>query len=102
MAEVPSGLEDVSKYPDLVRSLFGPFLIPNGNRLSPPQIAEMYRRGWTKYDLQRLAGGNLLRVLRGAEKVAMDLQSAGAQPVVDLYDKRSDLPARYGLSSDEL
>jgi membrane dipeptidase len=47
---VPVGLEDVSKFPDL--------------------LAELARRGWSDADLGRVAGGNLLRVLREAEAVA--------------------------------
>jgi len=47
---VPVGLEDVSKFPDL--------------------LAELARRGWSDEDLAKLAGGNLLRVLRDAEVVA--------------------------------
>jgi len=50
ITEVPVGLEDVSKFPDL--------------------IAELLRRGWTEQDVQKVAGLNLLRVLRGAERVA--------------------------------
>lgn len=44
----PVGLEDVSKYPDL--------------------FAELLRRGWTEEDLTKVAGGNLLRVLRKNEQ----------------------------------
>ncbi len=47
---VTRGLEDVSKYPDL--------------------FAELVRRGWSDEDLAKLAGGNLMRVLREAEQVA--------------------------------
>jgi membrane dipeptidase len=47
---VPVGLEDVSKFPDL--------------------LAELARRGWSDTELGRVAGGNLLRVLREAEAVA--------------------------------
>jgi len=47
---VPIGLEDVSKFPDL--------------------LAELARRGWNDDDLAKLAGGNLLRVLRAAEAAA--------------------------------
>jgi membrane dipeptidase len=50
---VPVGLEDVSKFPDL--------------------IAELLRRGWTAEDAKKLAGLNLLRVLRQAEQVAARL-----------------------------
>jgi membrane dipeptidase len=48
------GLEDVSKYPDL--------------------FAELARRGWSDADLRKLAGENLLRVLKEAEEVAARLQ----------------------------
>ena len=51
---VPVGLEDVSKFPDL--------------------FAELIRRGWTDADLKKLAGQNLLRVLRQAEATAARLQ----------------------------
>jgi membrane dipeptidase len=50
-AGAPVGLEDVSKYPDL--------------------FAELIRRGWTDADLEKLAGGNVLRVMRRAEEVAV-------------------------------
>ena len=46
----PLGLEGVETYPAL--------------------LAELMRRGWSDKDLAKLAGGNLLRVLREAEKVA--------------------------------
>ncbi len=46
----PVGLEDVSGYPNL--------------------FAELLSRGWTDADLARLAGGNILRVMRAAEAVA--------------------------------
>jgi membrane dipeptidase len=48
------GLEDVSKYPDL--------------------FAELSRRGWTDADLKKLAGENLLRVLKQAEVVSARLK----------------------------
>src|SRR6476646_11321724 len=50
----PVGLEDVSKFPDL--------------------FAELIRRGWSDADLKKLAGQNLLRVLRQAEATAARLQ----------------------------
>ena len=46
----PIGLEDVSGYPLL--------------------FAELLSRGWTDADLARLAGGNILRVMRTAERAA--------------------------------
>jgi membrane dipeptidase len=47
------GLEDVSGYPNL--------------------FAELIERGWNDRDLARLAGGNVLRVMRAAEAVAARL-----------------------------
>ena len=49
-AQMPAGLADVSGYPAL--------------------FAELLARGWTETDCAALAGGNLLRVLRDAEKDA--------------------------------
>ncbi|KAF8835555.1 hypothetical protein BDN67DRAFT_975199 [Paxillus ammoniavirescens] len=77
IGSTPEGLEDVSKYPAL--------------------IAELYRRGWDKFELAGLTGGNVLRVFAGAEKVARDLQAAGTPAVYDIYDKREDLPLRREL-----
>jgi len=51
---VPVGLEDVSKFPDL--------------------FAELIRRGWSDADLKKLAGQNLLRAMRQAERTAARLQ----------------------------
>jgi membrane dipeptidase len=48
--DLPSGLEDVSRYPALFR--------------------ELTRRGWTEAQCKALAGGNILRVMRGAEEFA--------------------------------
>jgi membrane dipeptidase len=50
ITEVPVGLEDVSKFPDL--------------------IAELLRRGWSEQDVRKVAGLNALRVLRSTEQVA--------------------------------
>ncbi len=47
----PLGLEGVDRYPAL--------------------LEELMRRGWSDADIGRLAGGNLLRVLAGAEAVAL-------------------------------
>jgi membrane dipeptidase len=54
ITEVPVGLEDVSKFPDL--------------------IAELLRRGWTEADVKKVAGLNTLRVLRDAERVAKEMR----------------------------
>jgi len=56
ISSVPVGLEDVSKFPDL--------------------IAELLRRGWTEADVKKVAGLNTLRVLREAERVARDTSAA--------------------------
>ncbi|QKS02047.1 membrane dipeptidase [Sphingomonas sp. CL5.1] len=47
---LPEGLGDVSTYPAL--------------------LAELMRRGWSDADVAKLAGGNILRVMAAAEKVA--------------------------------
>jgi len=80
IGSVPVGLEDVSKYPAL--------------------IAELYRRGWNKYELAGLTGANFLRVFQGAEKVAEELQAAHTPPVFDLYNKRTDIPNQPSPKSD--
>ena len=51
---VPTGLEDVSKYPALT--------------------AELLRRGWTDDDVKKALGLNILRVMRRAEEVGARLQ----------------------------
>jgi membrane dipeptidase len=51
----PVGLEDVSTFPQL--------------------FAELVRRGWSDDDLRKLAGRNLLRVLRDTERTAARLRS---------------------------
>lgn len=56
--DMPEGLEDVSKFPNL--------------------FAELILRGWTDVELKKLAGENILRVLRQAEIVAQRLQKSGA------------------------
>ena len=49
-----SGLEDVSKYPDLT--------------------AELLKRGYKDDDIRKILGLNVLRVMRQVEKVAAGLQ----------------------------
>jgi membrane dipeptidase len=56
--QLPDGLEDVSRYPAL--------------------IAELIRRGWTGQDCGKLAGGNILRVMREAAGAAREL--SGRRP----------------------
>ncbi|WP_337171719.1 dipeptidase [Gemmatimonas aurantiaca] len=54
ITETVQGLEDVSKYPDL--------------------LAELVKRGWTDAELRALAGENVLRVLTRAEAVSARLR----------------------------
>jgi len=70
----------------------GRSFVLNVQLLSIPQITELFNRGWTAKELRGLTGGNFLRVFEGAERVAQELQKAGTPPVLDLYDKRTDLP----------
>jgi membrane dipeptidase len=53
--QLPVGMEDVSKYPVL--------------------FAELSRRGWTESELRKLAGENMLRVMREAEATARRLRA---------------------------
>ena len=48
------GMEDVAGYPNL--------------------FAELIKRGWRDADLAKLAGGNILRVMRGAEATAASMK----------------------------
>jgi membrane dipeptidase len=54
ITSVPTGLENVSKFPDL--------------------IAELLRRGWKVDDVKKVVGQNALRVLRDAERVSRQMQ----------------------------
>ena len=52
---LPVGLEDASTYPAL--------------------LAEMMRRGYSEEDIKKMAGLNVLRVMRENERIAARLQS---------------------------
>ena len=54
ITEVPVGLENVSKFPDL--------------------ITELLKRGWSEEDVRKVAGLNALRVLRAAERAAVEMR----------------------------
>ncbi len=41
----------------------------------PALLAELMRRGWSDADIAKLAGGNILRAMRGAEKVAASMSN---------------------------
>jgi len=74
ITEVVLGLEDVSKFPAL--------------------FAELARRGWSQVDLQKLAGGNVLRVLREAEVVSARLKKERPPSVatIEQLDRPRALP----------
>lgn len=55
----------------------------------PHLLAELIKRGWGRHDLAGLAGGNLLRVMGGAEDVARKLRRIG--PNMATYDQRQDI-----------
>lgn len=52
ISSTPLGLEDVSKFPDL--------------------LAELLRRGWSERDVRKAVGENVLRVMRRVEEVARE------------------------------
>uniref|UniRef100_A0A182TYB4 Dipeptidase n=1 Tax=Anopheles melas TaxID=34690 RepID=A0A182TYB4_9DIPT len=58
VAVTPEGLEDVSKYPDLF-DMLADGVLRTGETFEP----------WTREDLQKLAGLNLLRVFREVERI---------------------------------
>ena len=55
VSDLPTGLKDVSTYPAL--------------------LAELIRRGWSDADVAKVAGGNVLRVMEGAERVAAAIKN---------------------------
>jgi membrane dipeptidase len=55
ITQVPQGLEDVSTYPALT--------------------AELLKRGYKDDEIRKILGGNILRVMRAAEKVSQKLQA---------------------------
>jgi membrane dipeptidase len=56
---IPRGIEDASKIPNLVR--------------------EMARRGYSVEDIEKILGGNVMRVMRQVEEVARKIQSDGGK-----------------------
>jgi membrane dipeptidase len=64
---VPAGLEDGAKYPDLV--------------------AELLRHGVSDEDAAKVVGGNLLRVWKDVDAVALKMQATG-EPIME-----DDLPS---------
>lgn len=72
----PTGLEDVSKYPDLFD-----LLAENGHGYEP----------WNREDLQKLAGLNLIRVYKEVEHVRDQLRNGTV--IIDRSISRNDLIA---------
>lgn len=62
--EAPTGLNGVDKFPDL--------------------LLELMRRGWSDADIAKLAGGNVLRAMAEAERVAARLQATGAPSIATI------------------
>ena len=71
IGSLPEGLEDVSGYPVL--------------------LAEMLRRGWSRDDIAKLAGLNVLRVMRETERVAAELRQTES-PIEVLIDDTISSP----------
>lgn len=68
----PTGLEDVSKYPTL--------------------FAELIGFGWTIEELTKLAGGNLLRVLKEVEVIRDKMKKEKIPPNEDIFANRIENP----------
>lgn len=68
VGSLPVGLEDVSKYPDL--------------------LVELMRRGYSDEDCKKVAGLNVLRVMRAVEKMAASLQAS--EPARDVTIEEAD------------
>ena len=67
---LPEGMRDVSGYPAL--------------------LAELMRRGYTREDLAKVAGLNVLRVMEQAERVANELRATEAPLEVGIEDVAGD------------
>jgi len=63
IGSTPQGLDDVSKYPDLV--------------------AELLRQGISDNNAKKIVGENLLRVWKDVDNVAKELQAKGEKPAED-------------------
>lgn len=79
----PVGLEDVSKYPQLFDLLANPD--ENYDTFTP----------WTAEELKKLAGENILRVMRAVEQVSRDMESV--TPIEELIPDEDV----YNLNSEQ-
>jgi len=74
--DLPDGLGDVSCYPAL--------------------IAELLERGWSEQDCGRLAGGNVLRVMREAESAAGEIATRRGPSLARIEDTDGQADAATG------
>lgn len=72
IAKTPEGLEDASKYPEL--------------------LAKLIRRGWSDEEIRGVAGANLLRVLEKVERVARSQRDV--KPFTEIFEGRGDMKKR--------
>ncbi|XP_037062238.1 dipeptidase 1 isoform X1 [Peromyscus leucopus] len=77
VTELPKGLEDVSKYPDL--------------------IAELLRRNWTDTEVRGVLANNLLRVFSEVEQVSNNMQVPEEEPI-PLEELGGSCRTHYGYS----
>ncbi|XP_036042654.1 dipeptidase 1 [Onychomys torridus] len=77
VTELPKGLEDVSKYPDL--------------------IAELLRRNWTDTEVKGVLANNLLRVFSAVEQVSNNMQVPEEEPI-PLDELGGSCRTHYGYS----
>uniref|UniRef100_A0A8C6R9Y9 Dipeptidase n=2 Tax=Nannospalax galili TaxID=1026970 RepID=A0A8C6R9Y9_NANGA len=77
VSRLPVGLEDVSKYPDL--------------------IAELLRRNWTDTEVKGVLADNLLRVFLAVEQVSNRMQDPEEEPIT-LDELDGSCRTQYGYS----
>ncbi|KAF3490829.1 dipeptidase 1 [Arthroderma uncinatum] len=78
-SELPKGLEDVSKYPDL--------------------IAKVLENGATDAQVRKLVGENVLRVWTEVEQISKKIQRSGALPVEEIWEGRNGTLAKRSAST---
>ncbi|XP_052023037.1 dipeptidase 1 isoform X2 [Apodemus sylvaticus] len=77
VTRLPVGLEDVSKYPDL--------------------IAELLRRNWTETEVRGVLSDNLLRVFSAVEQISNSMQAPEEEPI-SLSELGGSCRTYYGYS----
>lgn len=77
VTRLPVGLEDVSKYPDL--------------------IAELLRRNWTEAEVKGVLSDNLLRVFSAVEQISNSMQAPEEEPIPQ-DELRGSCRTYYGYS----